>query len=81
MIACSGGHTDIVELFLDRSYRNIELDTLANDGRTAKQLACHNGHRDVHDLLFEHQVRNILLNSGDKDEESDEESCACENCL
>ena len=54
MIACKNGHKDVVQLLLDNSDSNIELNARTNWwGRTALMFACSNGHKDVVQLLLD----------------------------
>ena len=70
MFACSNGHTDVVQLLLDKSEINIDLNARDNDGRTALRkidlnarnrwretafiYACIHGHKDIVKLLVQH---------------------------
>ena len=64
--ACQNGHTSVVQLLLEHSPQNIELNAKANeDGMTALMYACTNGHRGVVQVLLEHSPRDIELNAVD----------------
>ena len=53
MQACRNGHIDVVQLLLDNSERNIDLNAKAHDGSTAFMIACKNGNKNVVKLLIE----------------------------
>ena len=61
--ACSNGHKDVVQLLLDNSERNIDLNAKSIGGLTAFIYACINGHKDVVKLLLDNSERNIDLNA------------------
>ena len=48
MFACKNGHIDVVQLLLDHSDQNIDLNARNNVGRTAFMWASFNGHEDVY---------------------------------
>merc|ERR1711860_410409 len=66
MWACHEGHKDVVQLLLDHSDSNIELNAKDGDGTTALMWACHEGHKDVVQLLLDHSDSNIELNAKDE---------------
>tara|TARA_B100000475_G_scaffold124846_1_gene91180 strand:+ start:120 stop:635 length:516 start_codon:yes stop_codon:yes gene_type:complete len=51
LIACNGGHTEIVRLLIDRGGADINLAD-APDGRTPFFVACQMGHYDIVELLM-----------------------------
>ena len=51
LIACNGGHTEIVRLLIDRGGADINLAD-APDGRTPFFVACQKGHYDIVELLM-----------------------------
>ena len=63
MYACQNGHKYIVQLFLDISERNIDLNARNIYGWTPFIHACYNGHKDVVQLLLENSERNIDFNA------------------
>ena len=62
MMAGYIGHTDVVQLFLNHSDQNIELNVKVEYGMTAFIWACQKGHKDVVQLLLDHSNR-IELNA------------------
>ena len=64
---CCYGHKDVVQLLLDNSERNIDLNARTNGGYTATALmwACVNGHKDIVQLLLDKSPSNIVLNAKD----------------
>ena len=63
MWACYLGHKDVVQLLLDNSERNIDLNARNQFGETALMYACENGNKDVVQLLLDNSERNIDLNA------------------
>ena len=65
MYACKGGHKDVVQLLLDHSNANVELNVKDSVGNTALMHACKNGHKDVVKLLLDHsdfkQIEKVTL--------------------
>ena len=61
MYACKGGHKDVVQLLLDHSNPNVELNGNDICGITALAWACKNGHKDVVQLLLDHSDPKIDL--------------------
>ena len=59
MLACYNGHTDVVQLLLDHSDPNIDLNTRGDNGFTAFTIACYKGHKDVIQLLMDHSGINL----------------------
>ena len=56
-------HTEVVQLLLDNSERNIDFNARSNTGWTAFMYACSNGRKDVVQLLLDNSERNIDLNA------------------
>ena len=54
MFACKNGHIDVVQLLLDHSDQNIDLNARSNNGKTALMWASFNGHEDIVKLLLEY---------------------------
>ena len=52
MVACKNGHKDVVQLLLDNSERNIDLNARCVTGRTALMYANIYGHKDVVKLIY-----------------------------
>ena len=65
MVPCDLGHKDVVQLFLDHSDSNIELNARDNDGWTAFMFACYCRRNDVVKLFLDHSER-IDLNARTK---------------
>ena len=66
MMACEAGHKEVVQLFLNHSYRTIDLNASDNDGCTAFMLVCEKGHIDVVKLFLEYSDK-IDLNARDNE--------------
>ena len=54
MFACMTGHKDVVQLLLDNSERNIDLNARCTFGWTALKSAYVYGQKDVVELLKKH---------------------------
>ena len=54
-----------VQLLVNCSDHNIELNTRDNNGRTAFMWACYYGHNDIVQLLLNCSDKNIELNTRD----------------
>ena len=67
MSACQEGHKDVVQLMLDHSNSNIDLNARDNKGGTAYLGACSEGHKDVVQLMLDHSNSNIDLNARDNE--------------
>ena len=65
MIACFNGHKYVVQLLLNNSETNIDLNARSNGGVTALMHGCRSGHKDVVQLLLDNSERNIDLNAKD----------------
>ena len=65
MCACQDGRKDVVQLLLDNSKRNIDLNARSNRGLTAFIYACQYRHKDVVKLLVEHsKTKGIDMSTG-----------------
>ena len=59
MHACWKGQKDVVELLLDNTDKDIELNAVDDGGRTAFQMACSRGHKDVVELLLNYHPEHV----------------------
>ena len=65
MEACYNGRKDVVQLLLDNSERNFDLNARNTAGWTAFVMACKCGSKDVVKLLVEHsKTRGIDMSNG-----------------
>ena len=65
MVACGSGHKDVVQLLLDNSERNIDMNARSNGGSTAFIYSCKYGRKDVVKLLVEHsETKGIDISTG-----------------
>ena len=60
MFACGKGHTNVVQLLLDCSERNIDLNARDNGEWTAFIYACKFGQKNVVKLLVQHSKTNEI---------------------
>ena len=58
MIACKYGHKDVIQLLLDNSKENIDLNARNVAGLTAFIYACWHGRKDVVQLLLDNFKKN-----------------------
>ena len=72
MWTCRCGHKDVVQLLLDNSEKNIDLNARDTLGRTAFMIACENGRKGIVKILVEHsKTKGIDILTG-QDHLSDE---------
>ena len=65
MLACKNGRTNVVQLLLDNSEMNIDLNARDNDGWTAFIIACQFRQRNVVKLLVQHsKTKGIDISTG-----------------
>ena len=58
-----GKNKDVVQMLLDNSYKNIDLNARNQRGLTALMFACSSGHKDVVQMLLDNSEMNIDFNA------------------
>ena len=63
MLACRNGHKDVVQLLLNNSERNIDVNARNQWEETSLMYACRYGYKDVVQLLLDNSEKNIDMNA------------------